>query len=80
MTKALCILVLACMSCTTIRPKVSADLVVACEALCKKKQKLDSVTTNIELNYYGRMKLISNTCTCKNGELIEIMPEGEAIF
>ncbi len=66
--------------CTTIKPTVSNDLFVACTALCKKKQTLESVTTNIELNYYGRMKLISNTCTCKNNEMIELVAPGESIF
>lgn len=67
-------------SCTTIKPTASYELFIACQALCKKKMSLDSVTTNIELNYYGRMKLLSNTCTCKNGETIELIPPGESIF
>lgn len=79
MFKALVFLVI-CSGCITIRPRTSAELVVACEALCKKRKGFEAVVTNIELNYYARMSIVSNTCICKNSETVEIMPEGEAIF
>ena len=61
-------------SCTTIHPRISCVSFDACKKLCKKQGGIESVQSDIDLNYFGKVFIASETCICKNSTAFLIAP------